>query len=130
MISSFYAGALALLIVWLSLQVIKARRSKKVSLGDGGEPELRTAIRAQGNAVEYIPISLILLVLLEMDGAHAALLHVGGVGMLAGRLLHAKGLLTNSLRYRVLGMQWTINTLIGLALCNLGFALYAAYHAL
>jgi uncharacterized protein len=127
-ISSFYAGALALLIVWLSLQVIKVRRSKRVSLGDGGEPELQAVIRAQANALEYIPILLILLLLLEMGGAHAALLHVGGVGMLAGRLLHARGLLTNSLRYRVLGMQWTINTLIGLALCNLGFALYATYY--
>jgi uncharacterized membrane protein YecN with MAPEG domain len=73
MISSFYAALLALLIVWLSLRVIKLRRTKKVRLGDGGEPELQTAIRAQGNATEYIPISLILLALLELNGAHAAL---------------------------------------------------------
>jgi len=121
---------LALLIVWLSLRVIKLRRVKKVRLGDGGEPELRIAIRAQGNATEYIPISLILLVLLELSGAHAALVHSGGIAVLAGRILHARGLLTESLRYRVLGMQVTIYTLIGLAFANLAYAVFNGLRAL
>ncbi|MBS3953682.1 MAG: hypothetical protein CTY34_00550 [Methylobacter sp.] len=130
MISSLYAAMLALLIVWLSLRVIKLRRVKKVRLGDGGEPELRIAIRAQGNATEYIPISLILLVLLELSGAHAALVHSGGIAVLAGRILHARGLLTESLRYRVLGMQVTIYTLIGLAFANLAYAVFNGLRAL
>jgi uncharacterized membrane protein YecN with MAPEG domain len=129
-ISSLYAALFALLIVWLSLRVIKLRRTKKVRLGDGGEPELQIAIRAQGNATEYIPISLILLVLLELNGAHMALVHFGGIAVLAGRLLHARGLLTESLRYRVLGMQVTIFTLIGLALANLAYAAHNGLRAL
>jgi uncharacterized membrane protein YecN with MAPEG domain len=108
MITSLYAALLALLIVWLSLRVIKLRQAKKVGLGDGGEVELQIAIRAQGNATEYVPISLILLVLLELNKAHIALVHCGGIAILAGRLLHARGLLTKSSRYRVLGMQVTI----------------------
>lgn len=130
MISSLYASLLALLIVWLSLHVIKLRRAKKVRLGDGGEPELQIAIRAQGNATEYIPISLILLVLLELNGAQSALVHLGGVAVLTGRLLHARGLLTESHRYRVLGMQVTIFTLIGLTLANLAYAVYSGLWAL
>jgi uncharacterized membrane protein YecN with MAPEG domain len=130
MISSLYAAMLALLIVWLSLRVIKLRRAKKVRFGDGGEPELRVAIRTQGNATEYVPISLILLVLLELNGAHAVLVHSGGIAMLAGRLLHARGLLTGSLRYRILGMKVTIFTLIGLAFANLAYAVYSGLHAL
>ncbi len=125
MISSLYAALLALLIVWLSLGVINLRRAKKVSLGDGGEPELQTAIRAQGNATEYIPISLILLALLELSGAHMAIVHFCGSAILAGRLLHAKGLLADNLRYRVLGMQVTIFTLVGLALANLAYAAHS-----
>jgi uncharacterized membrane protein YecN with MAPEG domain len=125
-ISSFYAALSALLIVWLSLRVIKLRRAKKVRLGDGGEPELQVAIRAQGNATEYIPISLILLILLELSGAHLALVHSGGIAMLVGRIVHARGLLTGNLRYRVLGMQVTIFTLIGLAFANLGYAVYSS----
>lgn len=130
MISSLYAALSALLIVWLSFRVIKLRRAKKIRLGDGGEPELQIAIRAQGNATEYIPISLILLVLLELNGAHMALVHTGGIAILAGRLLHAKGLLTESLRYRVLGMQVTIYTLIGLGVANLAYAVYSGLRAL
>ncbi|WP_341328428.1 MAPEG family protein [Methylotuvimicrobium sp. KM2] len=130
MISSLYAAMLALLIVWLSLRVIKLRREKKVRLGDGGEPELQAAIRAQGNATEYIPISLILLVLLELSGAHVALVHSGGIAMLVGRILHARGLLTESLRYRILGMQVTIFTLIGLAVANLAYVVYSGLRTL
>jgi len=130
MISSLYAALSAVVIVWLSLHVIKLRRIKKVRLGDGGEPELQAAIRAQGNATEYIPISLILLVLLELSGAHMALVHAGGMAILVGRLLHARGLLTESLRYRVLGMQVTIYTIIGLALANFAVAVYGGLQAL
>ncbi|MCC6206841.1 MAG: MAPEG family protein [Gammaproteobacteria bacterium] len=122
MITSFYAAMLALLIVWLSLRVIRMRWAKKVRLGDGGDSELQAAIRAQGNAAEYVPLSLVLLALLELGGAHMALLHAGGLSVLVGRLLHARGLLTETLHYRKLGMQITIFALIGLALANLVYA--------
>ncbi len=124
MISSLYAALSAFLIVWLSLRVITLRGSTKVSLGDGGESELQIAIRAQGNATEYIPISLILLFLLELNKAHVVLIHLGGIAILVGRLLHARGLITKQLGYRVLGMQITIFTLIGLAVANLAYVLY------
>jgi uncharacterized protein len=127
-ISSIYAGILALLIVWLSLNVIKLRRAKKVILGDGGETDLQYAIRAQGNATEYIPISLILLVLLELNGAAVWLVHLGGMVIIAGRVLHAKGLLTQNLSYRILGMQVTIFTIIGLASINIAYALYKLFN--
>ena len=122
MISAVYAEMLALLLVWLALRVIKVRREKRVRLGDGGEFALQSAIRAHGNAVEYIPIALILLTLLELSGGPAVLVHLGGIAMLAGRIVHAKGLLTDSLRFRILGMQMTLFTLIGLALANVIYA--------
>lgn len=129
MISSIYAGLLAFWIVWLSLRVIKLRRAKRIRLGDGGDSELQTAIRAQGNAVEYAPLSLILLVLLEFNHAHAALVHLGGVVLVAGRVTHARGLLTDNLRFRVLGMQLTFFTLIGLAILNLAYVIYGGVRA-
>lgn len=130
MVSSLYAALSALLIVWLSLNVINFRRSKQVSLGDGGEPELQVAIRAQGNAVEYIPICLILLVLLEFNGASFVSVHLAGIAIFVGRLLHAYGLLKEQMRYRVLGMQMTIFTLVGLALANLGYVIQASLQKL
>jgi uncharacterized protein len=130
MISSLYAALLGLLIVWQSLRVIKLRQSKKVSLGDGGEAELQIAIRAQGNTTEYVPISLILLILLELGKAHVGLIHFGGIAILLGRLFHARGLLTGNVQFRVLGMQITLFTLIGLALANFAFVAYGGVIAL
>jgi uncharacterized protein len=119
MVSAIYANILALLIVWLSLQVIKLRRAKKVILGEGGETDLHYAIRAQGNDTEYIPIPLILLILLELSGGAYLVGAFGGIALIIGRVLHAQGLLKQNMRFRVLGMQFTLFTIIGLASGNI-----------
>ncbi len=124
MTSAIYASLSAFLIVWLSLNVIKVRRTKQVSLGDGGDAELKTAMAAQSNALEYLPISLLLLFALEYNGAFLVLVHSLGVLLLVGRVIHARAMLTSNLKRRVLGMQITIWVLIGLALANLIFIPY------
>ena len=129
MVTSIYAGLLALLIVYLTMNVVKLRRAHKVRLGDGGVPQLLTAIRAHSNAVEYIPIALILMLLLELAKIPVLALHVAGIALLTGRLLHAKGLLANDLKFRVPGMQITIYTIIALAAVNIFYALYQQFFA-
>ncbi|WP_271254591.1 MAPEG family protein [Pseudanabaena sp. Chao 1811] len=119
MITSIYAALSSLLIVWLSFNVVKLRQSGRVILGDGGNSKLQVAIRAQGNATEYIPISLILLLLLELSKANALMLHIGGVALLIGRSLHAYGLTTSNLKLRVSGMVFTFGNIIYLAIVNL-----------
>ena len=69
MVSSLYIVLGALLLIKLSLNVVKLRTQYRVAYGDGGFYELHTAIRVHGNAVEYIPISMILLLIMEMNGA-------------------------------------------------------------
>ena len=125
MITSLYASLSVLLIVKLSLSVIKLRRKNKVSVGDGGIAELQLAIRTHANALEYIPIALILLLLLELNTAPAWLVHISGITLLTGRILHAIGLSTNDLSKRVLGMQITIFLLIGLAILNVVFLVFS-----
>lgn len=88
-IAAFYAGLNALIIVWLSFAVIKERLRNDVSLGDGGFETLNRAIRGHGNAVETIPIALILLALWELLGAPPIALHVFGLALTLGRLAHA-----------------------------------------
>lgn len=121
MITSLYASLSALLIVKLTLSVIKLRRKNRVSVGDGGNEELQLAIRAHANAVEYIPITLLLLLTLELNGAPKMLIYILGVMLLVGRILHAIGLPAKDFRKRVLGMQITIYLLIGLAILNIAF---------
>lgn len=125
MITSIYAAILAIIIVRLSLNVIKMRRAKKVPLGDNNDIELLGAIRAQGNAIEYIPIALILMLLLELNGGYFLLLHLCGVALVVGRILHAKALHTSNIKYRVLGMQITFFTILGLAMLNVGYVFYS-----
>ncbi|MGZ5044630.1 MAG: MAPEG family protein [Methylobacter sp.] len=121
MITSIYASLSALLIVRLSLSVIKLRRKNRVSVGDGGNEALQLAIRAHSNAVEYIPMALMLLLMLELNGAPKMLIHILGATLLIGRILHAMGLPAKDLKKRVWGMQITIYLLIGLAILNVAF---------
>lgn len=125
MITSIYASLAALLIVRLALSVIKLRRKNRVSVGDGGVEALQLAIRAHANAVEYIPVTLMLLLTLELNGAPKILIHILGVTLIVGRILHAMGLPAKDFKKRVLGMQITIYLLIGLAVLNIFFLAFA-----
>jgi len=112
------------MIVWLSLNVIKTRRTQKVSVGDGDNKELQIAMAAQSNAVEYFPIALIMLFALEINQAHLAWVHGFGIALVTGRIIHIKGMLSQILKIRVLGMQITLYTIIGLAVANLIYLPY------
>lgn len=105
--------------MYLSFNVIRLRRKHQISVGDGGNTELQTAQGAQSNAVEYLPVSLILLFYLEFNGGDAWLIHLAGAALMTGRVIHAHGLLNDSMRRRVLGMQITVYVLVGLCLLNL-----------
>ena len=126
MTSVIYASISAFLIVWLSLNVIKVRTAKKIILGNGEDEELTIAIAAQINAVEYLPIALLLLFSLEYNNAHLLIVHALGISLIIGRIIHAKGMLTSDLSIRVLGMQITIWTIIGLAAINFLFIPYSS----
>ena len=122
--TSIYAGLSGLLMAWLALQTIKVRRAAKVKLGDNGNFELQSAIRAHGNFAEYMPITIILLFLLEYNGAPAFTIHLIGIAFLAGRWIHAQGLMKDDLNKRVLGMKFTLNILILLAVTNIFLAAF------
>ncbi len=125
MTALLYVCICALMIVRLSLNVIGLRRQHKVSLGDGGHEDLQRAIRAHANAIEYMPIGLLLLLGLEFNQAPLWLVHILGVAFVAGRVLHAFAMPTMVMPRRVLGMQITIFTLLGLVAANLIFLPYA-----
>lgn len=124
-VTPLYAGLLALLLMLLSLQVVKARRAARVGLGTGDDPQLERAVRVHGNFVEYVPLALVLLLLAELNGAWPWLLHLLGLMLLSGRLLHAWGLSrsqgTSFGRYWGTLLTWLMILLCGLL--NLGLLL-------
>ena len=91
-ITGLYAALLALLMVGLALRVMLLRRRTSVGLGDGGNRSVACAVRAHGNATEYVPVALILLLVLELNQTLPVLLHVFGIGLLVARVAHAMGL--------------------------------------
>jgi uncharacterized protein len=88
-ITLFYAGLLALLLLVLSARVVALRRRHKVGIGSGDQPQLELAVRCHANFCEYVPLALVLLLTLEFSGAVATwLLHLLGMALVLGRLLH------------------------------------------
>ena len=87
-VTPLYAALLALWLLALSLRVISLRRSRGVSLGDGGDPALQRAMRGQANFAEYVPIALLLLAILELSRFSIYLIHVLGTTLLLARLMH------------------------------------------
>ena len=92
MLTGLYAACCALLILALSLRIVSLRRRLRVGIGDGGDAGLARAIRAQANAIEYVPLLLVMLLVAENDGAGTVFLHVCGAGLVLARVLHAVGL--------------------------------------
>ena len=66
-ITALYASLLALIILWLSYNVVNFRRKKLVDLGDGGHDEGIRHIRAQQNTLEYIPLAILLMAIYEIN---------------------------------------------------------------
>ena len=125
-VTSIIAAVLTIIFVRLSFAVIGLRRKNKVGLGSGGHEDLERAIRAQGNFAEYVPFGLILIACLELNGAPWWLVAIPGISLIAGRLIHAKGIQVPPPDFskRVLGMKLTFVTLITLAVLNVMWSLY------
>jgi len=125
-VTPLYAGLIALLFVYLSLRVITVRRSDKISLGDGGKSDMAYRIRTQANLAEYAPLALILLAMAEWQGAPGWVVHLLGLSLLTGRILHAWGLsqTPQNLRARVFGMMLTLMMITFTAIANIGHALF------
>lgn len=96
MITMFYAGLCTLLVLVLASRVIARRFSHKIGIGDGGDHELAKRVRTHANAVEYLPLALLLLGGMELNGYPDAVIHGFGITLLISRLLHAWGLSRSS----------------------------------
>lgn len=120
-ISGLYAGLTGLLLLLLSAIVVSVRVKTKVGIGDGQQPPLVAAMRAQGNLIEYAPLVLLLLAMAEAAQLNATYLHVLGIVWIVGRVLHAFGLIRaqgNVHVGRMLGILMTWITLLLLSLLN------------
>ena len=119
MVSALYVVVGALLVMKFALDVVRYRRQYRVAYGDGGVYDLKIAIRLHGRAIETIPLALLLLIVMEMNGADIWMIHITALLFFAGRLLHAYGLRNSVMKGRQYGMMLTLFALCGMTLFNL-----------
>ena len=83
--------------------------------------ELERAIRGHGNLIEYAPLFLILMLLLELTGASETLLYICGTVFTVGRFMHgiAFSFMKKNGLLRIGGMTLTFLGLIGLIISAL-----------
>lgn len=126
MITSFWFAIYTLFFVYLSINVIKARKQTKTSLGQGTDFLLHQAIRAHANFFEYTPMFLIGMYVCETRiAASPIIITLLALLFLAGRMLHfyaltkhevyKDGNLVNSIKPRVISMGITFFCLLSLS---------------
>ena len=116
-ISPIYILLNIMLILVLAYRVVTLRRRYKVGLGDGNHKELRMAIATHANAIENMPIALIVLLIAELNGGTDWVLHAGGMLLTVARIWHAMGTLrhvgTSTGRYYGTVITWMYSVAMG-----------------
>lgn len=120
-VTPFYAALFALLFFALSVRTIRLRRRHQVAVGDAGNAELLRAMRVHSNFAEYVPLTLLLIFMLEIDRASLLIVHLLCATLLIGRLSHAYGVrkVEEDYRFRVFGMSATFAALLTAAIFTL-----------
>jgi hypothetical protein len=91
-VTGLYAALLAIVGIALTGMVGQLRGRTSISLGDKGNRELIVANRRHMNFVENVPLALVLIALIELNGGAKAWVHVLGATLLAARIIHPFGL--------------------------------------
>ena len=121
-ISPIYASILIALIIFLAYRVTSFRQKETIDLGDEGcSKQMSCAIRAHANAVENIPVSLILLIVMELNNLTPWMLHSFGAILVFARFYHAWGLSRDAgaSRGRYFGTLFTWLCILTMVVVNL-----------
>ena len=111
-ITSLFAAAFAVALVALSFPISLRRLQVGDLVGDSTDEGLRRRIRAQGNFIEYVPLGVIALGLVEAQAAPVWIVVASGTILVIGRVLHAAGMLLASGPVRGFGMIFTYLALL------------------
>ena len=84
-----YAALNMAILIWLANETGKLRRKHKVAIGDGGVKHLTRIIRGHANAVENMPMFLIMLMIAALMGMPVIAIHLLGLVFTIGRAAHA-----------------------------------------
>ena len=91
-VTALYAALLVAVFGWLSVKVGNLRGRTGISILHGDDMQLATAMRRHANFTEYVPLALILMGIVEINGGNAVFLHIVCVGLVIFRIAHPLGL--------------------------------------
>ena len=123
-ITALYASILMIFALALSFRAGSFRGKTGISVlhGEPANMELAERIRVHQNFLEYVPLAIILMGIIETNSGNATFLHVFGVVLIFSRIAHAIGLKHDNMGHpgRVIGAG-------GTALISVTAALYALW---
>jgi len=126
-ITLLLASLHVLMLLALLAPISRYRYRARIGIGDGGDPLLQRRVRVHANFIEYVPIALLMLALLELAGLSAIALWILGGALLLGRVMHAIGFSRQSGysfgRFWGTALTWTV--LLSMALAGLWLGLRA-----
>lgn len=97
-ITLLYAGILGLMSLIISAMAGNLRGKTGVSIGDGGNQQLLLAMRRHANFVEYVPLGLLIILLLEANGVSGTAIHGLCGTLVVTRACHAYGLKADTMQ--------------------------------
>ena len=129
-ITLLFAGIFGIFALFLSFRAGSYRGKSGISIlyGDPVNAELAVRVRRHQNFLEYVPLVLILMGAIELNGGSAMLLYALGALLVVARIAHAVGLQHDNMGHigRLIGAGGTaLITLIAA-----GYALWMAVPAL
>jgi len=123
-ITALYAGILMIFALALSFKAggFRGKTGVSVLFGEPVNMDLAERVRVHQNFLEYVPMAIILMGIIELNGGNATFLHVFGVVLIISRIAHAIGLRHDNMGHpgRVIGAG-------GTALISVVAALYALW---
>ncbi len=123
-ITALYASILMIFALALSFRAggFRGKTGISVLFGEPENMDLAERVRVHQNFLEYVPLAIILMGIIELNSGNATFLHVFGVVLIISRIAHAIGLKHDNMGHpgRVIGAG-------GTALISLVAALYALW---
>ncbi len=108
-ITAIYAALLGLIFIAFSFYVSSVRAKTGINTRNGGNVAMVVAMRRHGNMAESTPFALLLMALAEANGLGAMWVHIAGLVLIAGRLIHPLGIAEDGGNFpaRIIGQSAT-----------------------
>lgn len=91
-ITALYAALLVAVLVCLTTRIGLLRAKTGISILDGGSKQVAVEMRRHGNFAEHVPLLIVLMAIVEINGGNPLFLHVIGLVLVICRIAHPLGL--------------------------------------